>query len=370
MKFQIDKKQYDEIFVFGGGQVLTTVRMLNVLNPKIREKINIVVTMSDDGGRTGKLMNIYPGLLPPGDLRRAYQALCNRLCFLLIDNFNEFDTTDYSLMNLLTKQYENDIEKLKEIREIAAFKKINFSFDKLHDKLTEHSVGNIVIAAAMMSTECLSDAVETLAQIFNISGAIYPIIDRVSHIEATYENGKTLKSETEIGDLDEDWGRIVDFKLISESGSAPEPYKPLIKKLESNTKKLGFIGNGSVFTSIIASIYPIQDYLKNLDFVLLVNKINNSEVMNFNVSDYVNLFEEYGIDKVVRIVCNKLNKGYRTKEYFNSIKDLNEAVFTPVKCDLDREYIYEVDMVRDNNIFKTDIKKLGARLHDVGLKVI
>src|SRR3984957_14078001 len=159
-----------------------------------------VVTVSDDGGSSGRLRKEL-NMLPPGDIRNCIVAL----------------SEDEAL---LSKLFRHRFEK--------------------GSGLEGHSFGNLFLAALTSITSDFSEAVWLSSEILLTRGHIHPATTSNIELEALMEDGTRVRGETTITASK---GRIQELFLI------PHDVEPLPQTLEAIARAdLITIGPGSLFT--------------------------------------------------------------------------------------------------------------------------
>jgi uncharacterized cofD-like protein len=173
--------------------------------PVIRE-LCAVVTVSDDGGSSGRLRKEF-NMLPPGDIRNCIVAL----------------SEDEALLSKLFRH----------------------RFDK-GSGLEGHNFGNLFLAALTSLTSDFSEAVRLSSEILLTRGHIYPATTSNIELEALMEDGTRVRGETKITASK---GRIQELFLV------PPDVDPMPQTLEAIANAdLITIGPGSLFTSLIPNL--------------------------------------------------------------------------------------------------------------------
>jgi len=174
-------------------------------SPAIRD-LSAVVTVSDDGGSSGRLRKEF-NMLPPGDIRNCIVAL----------------SEDEALLSKLFRH----------------------RFDK-GSGLEGHSFGNLFLAALTSITSDFSEAVRLSSEILLTRGHIYPATTSSIELEALMEDGTRVRGETKITASK---GRIRELCLV------PADVNPMPQTLEAiaNADVIS-IGPGSLFTSLIPNL--------------------------------------------------------------------------------------------------------------------
>jgi uncharacterized cofD-like protein len=174
-------------------------------SPVIRDLCS-VVTVSDDGGSSGRLRKEL-NMLPPGDIRNCIVAL----------------SEDEALLSRLFRH----------------------RFDK-GSGLEGHSFGNLFLAALTSLTSDFSEAVRLSSEILVTRGHIYPATTSNIELEALMEDGTRVRGETKITASK---GRIRELFLI------PPNVEPMPQTLEAIAHAdMITIGPGSLFTSLIPNL--------------------------------------------------------------------------------------------------------------------
>jgi len=207
------------VVVIGGGTGLSTLLkglkwyvsspaerpVAKSAKPEISD-LCAVVTVSDDGGSSGRLRKEL-NMLPPGDIRNCIVAL----------------SEDEALLS-----------KLFQHRFIKG------------SGLEGHSFGNLFLAALTSITKDFSEAVRLSSEILVTRGHIYPATTSNVELEALMEDGTRVRGETKIT---ASRGRIKELSLV------PHDVQPLPQTLEAIARAdLITIGPGSLFTSLIPNL--------------------------------------------------------------------------------------------------------------------
>jgi uncharacterized cofD-like protein len=247
------------VVALGGGTGLSSV--LRGLKQHVAERrrpglnrpiadLAAVVTVTDDGGSSGRLRREYK-ILPPGDIRNCMVAL---------------------------SQDEHLLSKLFQYRFPAG------------RGLAGHSFGNLFLTALTNSTGDFAKAVQTSAQVLAIRGRIFPSTSQNVTLEAELEDGTVVKGETNISRSRK---RIKRVRLV------PRRVQPVPEVLEAlREADLILVGPGSLYTSIlpnllvqqvtevIASSHATRVYIANL-------MTQPGETQHYSVADHVQAIYEH-----------------------------------------------------------------------------
>lgn len=206
-----------KVVAIGGGTGLSALlRGLKryVISPssnRVLEKFQIaelsaVVTVSDDGGSSGRLRKDL-NMLPPGDIRNCIVALSQ-------------DET------LLSRLFQHRFEK--------------------GPGLEGHSFGNLFLAALTSITGDFAEAVRLSSEILVTRGRIFPATTRNVELEAVMEDGVRVVGETKITASK---GKIRELFLVP---SDPEPMPQTLDAIRM--ADIITVGPGSLFTSLIPNL--------------------------------------------------------------------------------------------------------------------
>lgn len=197
--------QGPHIVAMGGGTGLST--LLRGLKHH-SSNITAIVTVTDDGGSSGKLIK-DKGMIPPGDIRNCLVALAD---------------AEKSMTDLFQHRFKND-----------------------SGSLSGHSMGNLLIAALVdQARGDFEKAVESASSVLAIRGKVLPSTLEHVRLRAMLEDGTEVCGETAIVQAG---GRI---RRIYLDPASVQPHSSAIEAIAD--ADLIVIGPGSVFTSIIPNL--------------------------------------------------------------------------------------------------------------------
>src|SRR5215212_4828563 len=182
------------VVAFGGGTGLPV--LLQGLRDRIGDLV-AVVTVADDGGSSGRLRQEL-GVAPPGDVRNCLVALAGR-------------------------------RKLAEV--------FNYRFEGGGD-LSEHSVGNIIIAALADMAGGFCEGVEQAARFLRIKGQVYPAATESLTLVVTHADGTLSRGEA-----------VARVEVEPSSAPAPPGVICAIERAD-----VVVLSPGSLFTSTIPAL--------------------------------------------------------------------------------------------------------------------
>lgn len=240
------------VVALGGGTGLPAVLrgMRTRLEFADRSALTAVVTMTDDGGSSGRLRRAL-GALPPGDVRRCLVAL----------------SEEENLMAGLFEHRYNGTEGVG-----------------------GHSLGNLILTALAEQTGSFLRAVEASADVLRIRGRILPSTQDNVQLEAILDDGRRILGETSVARAD---------RAIRRVALRPRSANPTPGVLEAiRAADLVVLGPGSLFTSVVPNIVVdgVAEALRETTavVVLAANLVSeHGEAAGLDLRDHLAVIEEH-----------------------------------------------------------------------------
>jgi|SRR5215212_6254976 len=240
--------RYEELRVvtFGGGTGLPV--LLRGLRDRVGD-LTAVVTVADDGGSSGRLRQEL-GVAPPGDVRNCLIALAGR-------------------------------KKLAEV--------FNYRFEGGGD-LSDHSVGNIIIAALADMAGGFCEGVEQAARFLRIKGRVYPAATESLTLVVTHADGTVTRGESVVREV----GKAVSRVEVEPSGAEAPP--GVICAIER--ADVVVLSPGSLFTSSIPALLGagVREALAGFSgpVVYAANAMTQpGETVGFTLSDHLRALSDH-----------------------------------------------------------------------------
>jgi uncharacterized cofD-like protein len=291
------------IVCIGGGTGLSALlHGLKAYAGESRQaEITAVVTVTDDGGSSGRLRRDFDAL-PPGDIRNCLVAL----------------SEDEALLSRLF-QYRFGAGR----------------------GLKGHSFGNLFLMALTQVMGDFSLAVRTSSEILASRGRIYPATAGNVTLVAELESGTLVRGETRIS---RSRSRILRIRLN------PEHCQPLPQTLEAIARAdLITLGPGSLFTSIVPNLLVegIAEAIRKSPAIkaAYINLMSQpGETSGFSAADHIAAIDDHAGGRLTDVAV--INTG-----------EISEAMRKRYAAQRAHPVVNDVDCVRE-----LGVEVLGANL--------
>lgn len=278
-----DKKisKYKIVAIGGGTGLSTLLRGLK----KYDVDITAVVTVSDDGGSSGKLRKEL-GVLPPGDIRNCLVALAEE-------------------ENLITKLFQ-------------------YRFPR-KGGLSNHSFGNLFLTALTSVSGGFDKAILNASDVLAIKGKVLPVsLDNVK-LKATLVDGEEIVGESKISK-----SKSAIKTVEIEPKNAKVSQSVIDSILEADCV---ILGPGSLYTSVIVNLLfdgVVSALKKSKAIKIYISNIMTQvgETSNFKLSDHINAIIQHSYPEILDAVF--VNNGRIPEVISNRYARQNSI---PVKID-------------------------------------
>lgn len=250
-----------------GGGTGSSVLLRGLKRYVDRIDITAIVTTFDDGGSSGRLRNEF-GVPALGDVRRCIAALLPPV----------FEGSTIGWM--LEHRFNTD------------------------GPLNDHSLGNLMLLSAWQRSESLSEAIDSIADSFNLIGRVVPVSDETSDLCAELEDGELISGESAVGERNED---LFDPSRIYLDPPVMANPDALVALREADVV---ILGPGDLFASVIPNLLPdgvIEAISESSGRILQVCNIaaKAGETVGYTASDFVKSVNRYlessgkGVDAIL-----------------------------------------------------------------------
>lgn len=313
------------VVVIGGGSgvasILSGIKNIDGIS------IKAIITVSDDGGSTGRLKSKY-GIPAVGDVRNVLVSLAE---------------SETLLKDLMDFRFLGD--------------------SNVGEDVDGHSLGNLILASLTQTTGDLMQAIKTLEKIMRIKGSIIPSTISVVDLFAKMKDGTIVAGETNIREVDMEISEVFFNQNVFATKEA------ISAVLEADYIILGI---GSLYTSILPNlvIEGLREAVNesSAELIYLSNIMSEKgETDNYDVSDHIAAIEKHlrgRVDTIVypnNIIPEKVLEPYRLEG--SKIVKLNRK-------ELSSDYnIEEVDLLNFNgNQARHDSEKIKKWFKDKVVK--
>jgi uncharacterized cofD-like protein len=285
--------------------------------PVIRD-LSAVVTVSDDGGSSGRLRKEL-NMLPPGDIRNCIVALAD---------------AEPQMAELLQYRFPTDGEDV-------AFK--------------GHAFGNLLIAALTdLQGGDFEEGVRQSNRVLAVRGSVLPVAPVPLILHAELADGSTMDGQSQIM-------RTAGIRRV---WVTPEDVRAADEALDAiASADLVIYGPGSLYTSILPSLLVpgVREALERTSATrLFVCNVATQvgETEGYSLADHLAAFRAHGLDGSVDAVLLNSNLRARIPENYPAAPVRGEA------ADLGRggPQVFLRDVVDDNNAHRHDSAKLAAAI--------
>lgn len=312
------KQNQPKVVVLGGGTGMPVL-----LKGLKRHPIDLstIVTVADDGGSTGRIREEID-IPAPGDIRNVIAALSE---------------VDQELKTLFQHRFQ------------------------VKNNLSGHSLGNLVLAAMNSLTGDFYTAVDKVSELFNVKGAIYPIVNESIVLNAEMTDGTIVKGESNIPVKDKQIKRI----FITPNEITPNP-----KVVQAIHKAdLIVISPGSLYTSILPNmiIGGVTEAIRHTQakVVYVSNMMTQfGETEGYSATDHVEaIYRHIGQDTIDVIIVHDQPINQDILALYKEERSL------PVEYDYTRLSSHNLEVLKadiveySNKMIRHDTKKLAEILY-------
>ena len=298
--------------------------------PTCISQLTAVVTVTDDGGSSGRLRRDL-GILPPGDVRNCITALSD---------------------------YESLLSRLFQFRFPEAE-------DGAESGLAGHSFGNLFLAALTHITGDFSQAVQMSSQVLAARGQIFPATNTDVRLSAVMNDGSLVEGETNI---------TASHKIIRELHMHPPDAPPMQQTLQAiEQADLITMGPGSLYTSLITNLLvpgiPEAIAASRATRVYICNIMTQAnESLGLSASEHLRCIQQHAKTNIFDYAL--VNNAHLSEDLVSRYASEGQM---PIVADLDRVRDLGVEPVPGNyvwegKVLRHDYDRMATALLELGAK--
>jgi uncharacterized cofD-like protein len=318
------------IVALGGGTGLSTLlrglkeyvapRRLGG-KPRPIADLAAVVTVTDDGGSSGRLRREY-SVLPPGDIRNCMVALSK---------------DEHLLTHLFKYRFPGN------------------------GGLGGHSFGNLFLTALTNVTGDFSEAIRVSSEVLAIRGRIFPSTEQNVILAAELEDGTVVEGETRISRSHK---RIRRIRLVPRR---VHPHPETLRAIRQ--ADLILVGPGSLYTSIIPNLL-VEGVVRAIvnsraTCVYIANLMTQpGETQHYSVADHVRAIYDHTHRKLFDFVV--VNRAPLAAPLLRRYKAQGAEPVAPSYADLQNMGLKSLtgDLVQQDGVARHDPARLSRLLLD------
>lgn len=307
------------VVCIGGGTGLSVI--LRGLK-KYPIEITAIVTVSDDGGSSGRLRNDLQ-MPPPGDIRNVLVALAD---------------TEPLLESVFQYRFQNG------------------------GGLEGHTLGNLMLAALKEITGDFTQAVKEMSRVLAVRGRVLPASEQDVVLLAEMTDGTIVQGESQIPKAKKRIRRVF--------LEPPEP-RPLAEALQAIEQADGIvIGPGSLYTSILPNLL-----VKDMTDAIRASRARKIYVCNvmtqlgetdqFSASDHVKVIYDHVGERLFEVVI--INNQVPPRSIQKQYAQKNQQMVRP---DIEQIYRLGCHVIADNlllyqSVIRHDAERISKHIYQL-----
>lgn len=272
-----------KIVLIGGGSGLPVI-----LKPLKERDVDItaIVTVADNGGSSG-LLRDYVNIVPPGDIRNALATL------------SQLD---------------------QEVLDIFQYR-----FDSENQIFSNHSIGNLIIAAMVKMDGDIFQAIQQLSKIMKLKGRVLPVANEPLVLNAEFSDGTTERGEHQITEAHK---AVKKLWIETEDNSKKPTSTPEVLKAIKEADMI-ILGPGSLFTSVLPNLIidDVKEAIKasKAKTVYIANIMTQKgETDGFSDADHIQAIANHLGDQIVDYLLSnsaEIPVDYINRQRWNEIAE-------------------------------------------------
>ncbi|MFO0763389.1 MAG: 2-phospho-L-lactate transferase CofD family protein [Candidatus Gracilibacteria bacterium] len=291
----------------GNGQSYLLRSLKNLQKNHSSLQLTSIVSMSDDGRTTGKLMKVFDKYLgvhlpPPGDLRRPLYVLSQAQNVVDLEtSMEEVLNIDRKLSDMTLKDYLDGLRGISNDRRTEIEKQyseiLGVSIAIEDEKVEGYKRGNLLMACLFCAyAYSLEKVMDAMHDILDVDGQVIPVTCDKALIQAITRDGQIIKTQDVISNHPELYtGPIDKLELMDDSRNAN--MNPIIPVLTQDANYI-IVTPGDIYTSLVANfiVDGVREWIgKNpAKLVFVMNPTNKGgEAEGLSADYFINILERY-----------------------------------------------------------------------------
>ena len=370
-----------KIVTIGGGNGHSNI--LGAIQDTFIQHVDLsaIVSMSDDGRTTGRLMRYFHDELgihfpPPGDVRRC-------LYFLSGSAFRpEFEKYFETVITVDVPIHSLSLGEIaKSVGAYDFLASLDFPYFDIHlpifGSLDGHKFGNIFMGFLFHHfDDDYIKMMDFMHQFLKVASRVIPVTIDSAYIQAKLDDGTIIERQDKISNNIGYTGRIVELSLMPESETAR--HNTELNAVISAADYI-LIAPGDIYTSTISNLIigGVADLIAKYSQAKIIFIANNTnkggEASGYQIQDFVSEIEKYLGKNIDILVANneKLNLSISDANRFKNDISVKGGDYIYLSDDERQKLtergtqIIEADILDRKTLYKHDKKKIATILEKI-----
>lgn len=344
-------------------------------------QLSAIVSMSDDGRTTGRLMRFFESELsihfpPPGDVRRCLYFLSGSAMRKQFEKYFETVLTEDAPISSRTLG-----EIAKSIGAYDFLNRLQFPYFEtrlpLEDSLDGHKFGNILMGFLFHHFDNnYQKMVDEMHKILKVRSTVIPVTTDSAYIEAKLDNWQIIQRQDNISNNIDYHGRITELSLMNNSKDAQHSKKvaEVITCAEYIILTPGDLYTSTISNLIIGGVADLIQHYCSAKIIFIANSTNKGgEASGYQIMDFVNEIEKYLKRPIDILIANnsQISLSENDKKRFKNDISVKGGDYIFLN-DTTRKFlknrgtiIIEDDILDKKSLYKHDQSKIAEILEEI-----
>lgn len=343
--------------------------------------LSAIVSMSDDGRTTGRLMRYFHDELgihfpPPGDVRRCLYFLSGSA---LRPQFEKFFETVITLDKPIHSLSLGEI--CKYIGAYDFLESLDFPYFDIYlpifGSLDWHKFGNIFMGFLFHHFgDDYMKMMEFMHNFLKVDSKVIPVTTDSAYIQAKLDNGKIIERQDNISNNIDYTGRIVELSLMD--GSEHARQSPDVATAITGADYI-VITPGDLYTStisnlIIGGVADLINKYSQAKIIFIANNTNKGgEASGYKMLDFVSEIEKYLWKNIDILIANNYHIQLTETDENRFKNDISVKWWNYIYISDEEKKIFEknwtaiieADILDRKSLYKHDQEKIAIILEEV-----